>query len=115
MPAAFPTLARLKRVAAIFCFALASAAAAAEGYPERPVTFVVPYTAGSQTDQVARLLAQALQGRLGQPFLVENKAGSSGLLAALDGGTGGPRWLHADGHHQHHARRGAGPVQERSL
>ena len=83
MPAPFPTLAHLKRVTAIFCFALASAAAAAEGYPERPVTFVVPYTAGSQTDQVARLLAQALQERLGQPFLVENKAGSSGLLAAL--------------------------------
>jgi tripartite-type tricarboxylate transporter receptor subunit TctC len=82
MPAAFPKFAHLTCVAAIFCFALASAAAA-EGYPERPVTLVVPYTAGSQTDQVARLIAQALQERLGQPFLIENKAGGGGLLAAL--------------------------------
>ena len=83
MPDALRRLAPLSLTAAALCFALASAATAAEGYPERPVTFVVPYTAGSQTDQVARLLAQALQERLGQPFLVENKAGSSGLLAAL--------------------------------
>ena len=74
--------ARLARIACVG-LALASTAARAEGYPERPVTIVVPYTAGSQTDSVARLIAQALQERLGQPFLVENKAGSGGLLAAL--------------------------------
>jgi tripartite-type tricarboxylate transporter receptor subunit TctC len=83
MPAAFAKLADLKRIAAVFCLTLASAVAAAEGYPERPVTFVVPYTAGSQTDQVARLIGQALQERLGQPFLIENKAGGGGMLAAF--------------------------------
>ena len=56
-------------------FALASAVAAAEGYPERPVTFVVPYTAGSQTDQVARMIAQALQ--MGDEGHNRHRAGTS--------------------------------------
>jgi tripartite-type tricarboxylate transporter receptor subunit TctC len=73
---------RLTLFAATVGFAFASVPAHAE-YPERPVTIVVPYTAGSQTDSVARLIAQALQEKLGQPFLVENKAGASGLVAAL--------------------------------
>jgi tripartite-type tricarboxylate transporter receptor subunit TctC len=83
MRAASHKLTRLKLAAAACSLALASTAAGAQGYPERAVTFVVPYTAGSQTDSVARLIAQALQERLGQPFLIENKAGGGGLLAAL--------------------------------
>jgi tripartite-type tricarboxylate transporter receptor subunit TctC len=83
MPATSRKPAHFKLAAATCWLALAPAAAGAEGYPERAVTFVVPYTAGSQTDQVARLIAQALQERLGQPFLIENKAGGGGLLAAL--------------------------------
>ena len=59
------------------------AALAADRYPSRPVTFVVPYTAGSQTDSVARLIGQYLQEALGQPFVIENKVGGGGIVAAL--------------------------------
>jgi tripartite-type tricarboxylate transporter receptor subunit TctC len=82
MPAPSRTFAPLRLLAAAACLAFAAVPALAE-YPEHPVTLVVPYSAGSQTDSVARLIAQTLQEKLGQPFLVENKAGSSGLVAAL--------------------------------
>src|SRR5262245_27778294 len=56
--------------------------AAADGYPARPVTIVTPFAAGSQTDAAARLVGQYLQEALGQTFLIENKAGAGGLIAA---------------------------------
>jgi tripartite-type tricarboxylate transporter receptor subunit TctC len=55
---------------------------AAETYPSRTVTFLTPFAAGSATDAVARLIAQALQEQLGQTFVVENRAGAGGLLSA---------------------------------
>ncbi len=45
-------------------------------YPERPVRWVVPYTAGGATDVLSRLICQRLSERLGQPFIVENKPGA---------------------------------------
>lgn len=72
------------RIAAPLWLTLALAGSAmAEHYPSRPVTVVVPYTAGSQTDSVARLIAQYLQETLGQPFVIENKTGAGGTVAAL--------------------------------
>jgi tripartite-type tricarboxylate transporter receptor subunit TctC len=59
-----------------------AALASAETYPVRPVTIVTPFAAGSQTDAAARLLGQSLQDALGQSFVIENKAGAGGLLAA---------------------------------
>ena len=56
--------------------------AAAQEYPSRPVKIVVPFAAGSSTDILARVLAKDFQQRLGQPFIVENKAGADGLIAA---------------------------------
>lgn len=50
------------------------------GYPQRVVKIVVPYTAGSGTDQLARILAERLGQRLGKSFIAENKAGASGLI-----------------------------------
>jgi tripartite-type tricarboxylate transporter receptor subunit TctC len=55
-------------------------AAASDAYPNRPVTMVVPYTAGGSTDIVARLIAQKLQESLGQPFIVDNKGGANGVI-----------------------------------
>jgi tripartite-type tricarboxylate transporter receptor subunit TctC len=55
---------------------------AARDYPSRAVKIVVPFAAGSSTDILARVLAKDFQQRLGQPFIVENKAGADGLIAA---------------------------------
>jgi tripartite-type tricarboxylate transporter receptor subunit TctC len=56
--------------------------AAAQDYPSRPVKIIVPFAAGSSTDILARVLGKDLPSRLGQPFIVENKAGADGLIAA---------------------------------
>lgn len=55
-------------------------AGASEAYPNRPVTIVVPYTAGGSTDVVARLIGQKLQERLGQAFVIDNKGGANGVI-----------------------------------
>jgi tripartite-type tricarboxylate transporter receptor subunit TctC len=57
-------------------------AAAAENWPSRPVRLVVPFAAGGGTDATARLLAQELARQLGQPFVVENRAGAAGTVGA---------------------------------
>ncbi|MCV9936904.1 tripartite tricarboxylate transporter substrate binding protein [Boseaceae bacterium BT-24-1] len=59
-----------------------AAHAQAEGYPQRPVTLIVPFPAGSATDAVARKVGEGLQKQLGQGFVVENKAGADGIIAA---------------------------------
>jgi len=55
---------------------------AAQNYPTRPVTVVSPYAAGGGADLVARLMAQKLGERLKQSFLVENRLGAGGVIAA---------------------------------
>lgn len=52
----------------------------AHAWPERPVRFVVPYAAGSMGDNVARLLSEELRTSLGQPIVVENRAGAGGNI-----------------------------------
>ena len=51
-------------------------------YPSKPITFVVPFAAGSATDQLARALGQSITEKTKQPVVVENKAGASGMIAA---------------------------------
>jgi tripartite-type tricarboxylate transporter receptor subunit TctC len=61
---------------------LSPCAASAQAWPSRPVTMMVPFPAGGTADLLARGIAQALSDALGQPFVVENRAGASGNLAA---------------------------------
>jgi tripartite-type tricarboxylate transporter receptor subunit TctC len=62
--------------------ALAVASAYAQAWPSKPVTLVVPFPAGGSTDSVARAIGPRLTTTLGQPFLVDNRAGATGTIGA---------------------------------
>ena len=70
-------LSRLLPLAAGLAFC---AAAAAQGYPNKPIRLIVPYAAGGSTDQLARAIQQPLSDLLGQPVIVDNKPGAGGAI-----------------------------------
>src|SRR4051812_37613269 len=67
-----------------FCLTLGSCVltlpALAQSWPTKPVKVVVPFTAGSATDIMARTVTQRLSDQLGQPFLVDNRPGAGGTI-----------------------------------
>ncbi len=69
-------------LASLLGTAFAAAPAKAATYPERPVRIIVGFAAGGFTDVLARLIAQKLTVALGQPVVVENKAGATGTIGA---------------------------------
>jgi len=67
---------------ALIALSMPLAHAQAAKYPDKPVSFVVPFAAGSATDQLARALGQSVSEQTKQPVVVEDKAGASGMIAA---------------------------------
>jgi tripartite-type tricarboxylate transporter receptor subunit TctC len=87
-----PYSARLPLVLA--ALALAGAEAAAQSFPARPISFIVPYGPGSGNDLIARVIAQKIGDSMGHPLVVENRSGAAGAIgteltakAAPDGHT----------------------------
>ncbi|MGE8404662.1 MAG: Bug family tripartite tricarboxylate transporter substrate binding protein [Delftia tsuruhatensis] len=78
----FPRRHALVLAACALAAAAAAAPALAQDYPSKPITFVVPFAAGSATDQLARALGQAVTTATKQAVVVENKGGASGMIAA---------------------------------
>jgi tripartite-type tricarboxylate transporter receptor subunit TctC len=62
--------------------ALAPTLLRAQSFPEKPITFVVPFAAGSATDQIARAIGQAVATETKQAVVVDNKGGASGFIAS---------------------------------
>jgi tripartite tricarboxylate transporter family receptor len=69
----------LSSLACAVAFAI-SESAAAQIYPARPITMVVPFPAGGPTDVIARIVADRMRGLLGQPIIIENVTGASGSI-----------------------------------
>src|SRR5436190_107980 len=65
-----------------FLLALTAVIAQAQTWPQRPITYVVPFTPGGTTDVIGRAIAHGLGPVLGQPVVVENKPGAAGGLGA---------------------------------
>ena len=78
------TAAKFASIVAVAALALVAAppAADAQGFPSKPVRIIVPYTPGSPNDVMVRLLAQHLQGRLGQAVVIDNKPGGGTTIGS---------------------------------
>jgi tripartite-type tricarboxylate transporter receptor subunit TctC len=72
----------MRNLAVFIASLLFSGAVLAQAYPNRPVRVVVPWPPGQATDISARLVAQKLQEALGQPFIIDNRAGAGGSIGS---------------------------------
>ncbi|MCP1402195.1 tripartite tricarboxylate transporter substrate binding protein [Achromobacter insolitus] len=81
---------RCTRAAAAVLLWLGAAKALAAGYPERPVTMIVPFPPGGVADTIARPLAQAMGDKLGQAVVIENKGGAGGAIGIGQAGRAKP-------------------------
>src|ERR1700741_4213804 len=68
--------------AVLVALAFGATNASAQNYPSKPVRIIVPFAAGGAVDALARIISARLQEQLGQPVIVENRAGAGGMTGA---------------------------------
>lgn len=92
----------MKRFLTMAATLLLAGTALAQGYPAKPIRFIVPFQAGSATDIVARTVGDVMGKSLGQPILVENKLGAGGTIATAQVAKSEPDGytvlIHSSGH-----------------
>ncbi|MDP3309806.1 MAG: tripartite tricarboxylate transporter substrate binding protein [Polaromonas sp.] len=93
----------MKKLIFVAAGLLAVAAAAAQtAYPSKPIKFLVPFTAGSGTDLIARTVADTMSKSMGQTIIIENRPGAGGTIAAAQVARGEPDGytvlVHSSGH-----------------
>jgi tripartite-type tricarboxylate transporter receptor subunit TctC len=93
----------MKRILTLVAATLLAGAAAAQGaYPSKPIKMVVPFTAGSVTDIIARTVADTMSKGLNQPVIIENKPGAGGTIGAAQVAKSEPDGytvlIHSSGH-----------------
>src|SRR3954470_3432162 len=71
---------KMMTVVALIALTTSSMSAAAQNYPSRPITLIIPFTPGGPVDTVARIVTEHMRGTLGQPFVIENVGGAGGSL-----------------------------------
>ena len=95
--------------------ALAAVPAAAQDWPTRPVTMVVPFAAGSGSDILGRIIAPRLGAQLGATVIVEDVGGAGGMIGRGPGDEGGARRLFAPARHRRHPCDQPDALQEAAL
>ena len=83
-------LARTFAAAFLAACILATGAASAQPYPNRPITLVVPYPPGGATDAIARIIQDSMSQSLGQQIVIENIGGAGGMIAAASAARAAP-------------------------
>ena len=81
---------RLRGLLVVLALLLAAAEAIAQAYPVRPIRIIVPFPPGGGTDIGTRILGQKLQEALGQPVVIENRGGASGIVGLEQGARSAP-------------------------
>lgn len=81
---------KFAKIAALAAGLMVAAAASAQGWPQKPVRFIVPFPPGGATDISARLLAQELQDMWGQTVVIENRGGAGGGVGAAEAARAAP-------------------------
>ncbi|MEI2414627.1 tripartite tricarboxylate transporter substrate binding protein [Orrella sp. JC864] len=77
-----PLFSRTRLFAALTLGAALCAPALAQDFPNKPITFIVPFAAGSATDQIGRAIGQGVTEQTGQPVVIENRPGASAMIGA---------------------------------